>query len=344
MEGRSIQASGNQERQSLTMNLNLSLAPPPPLQSPLPLPPQPFPPTLQSQEFQWSLEGPSSSYSSPMIPICFRPTQLSQPPALQAIPPLRERLIFPSSYPSLPEQDVVERRQQQSSATPPLLSLPAPPQQLLSIRFHPSPDATPSMVRHRNVHGSSAGGGGAGGRGGIRPRRSSSRQPLKEDRIRPPYPWATDKRATVHPYEYLKANDIDKISGQVYCKRCEQVYTMEVELKKVLEVCFIVVRNFHDSNNRATTEWLTPKMLDCEKCNQVACVKPVTNEKKKNMNWLFLFVTQSLGYCTLEQLKYFCKHAKCHRTGAKDRVLHNTYVLLHNQLVEPECKLMIVKG
>ncbi|KAL1809528.1 hypothetical protein ACET3Z_026518 [Daucus carota] len=31
-------------------------------------------------------------------------------------------------------------------------------------------------------------------------------------------------------------------------------------------------------------------------------------------------VVQMLGCCTVEQLKYFCKHTKNHRTGAKDRV------------------------
>ncbi|KAF3775559.1 hypothetical protein EJ110_NYTH50098 [Nymphaea thermarum] len=126
----------------------------------------------------------------------------------------------------------------------------------------------PPPPSQSNVHGSSAGAGaGAGGRGGIPPRRSFSRRPLKEDRIRPPYPWATDKRATVYSYEYMKANGIDKISGKVCGKRCEQAYTMEVELNKVLEVCYMVLHNFHDQNNRATTKWRTPKMLDCEKCN-----------------------------------------------------------------------------
>jgi hypothetical protein len=39
-----------------------------------------------------------------------------------------------------------------------------------------------------------------------------------------------------------------------------------------------------------------------------------------------------LGCCTLDQLKYFCKHTKNHRTGAKDRVLFLAYLGLCKQL------------
>ncbi|WOH09609.1 hypothetical protein DCAR_0729067 [Daucus carota subsp. sativus] len=43
-------------------------------------------------------------------------------------------------------------------------------------------------------------------------------------------------------------------------------------------------------------------------------------------------VVQMLGCCTVEQLKYFCKHTKNHRTGAKDRVLYLTYLAICKQL------------
>ncbi|CAN6481970.1 unnamed protein product [Victoria cruziana] len=210
--------------------------------------------------------------------------------------------------------------------------LPAPPQQLLPVKLYPFSDASPPVAGCRDVHGSGSVGGGGVGSGGVLSRRSSVRQPLKQDPIPPPYPWATDKRATVHSLEYLENNGIHKISGQVCCKRCEELYTMEVDLKKVYEVGYFVFNNLHRLHNRAPKEWLTPRPLDCDKCKQEACVKPVTDEKKKNINWLFLLATESLGYCTLEQLKYFCKHTKSHRTGAKDRVLHDTYIGLLQQL------------
>ncbi|KAL4352204.1 hypothetical protein GQ457_06G007910 [Hibiscus cannabinus] len=39
-----------------------------------------------------------------------------------------------------------------------------------------------------------------------------------------------------------------------------------------------------------------------------------------------------LGCCKLSELKYFCKHTKNHKTGAKDRVLYLTYMGLCKQL------------
>jgi hypothetical protein len=38
------------------------------------------------------------------------------------------------------------------------------------------------------------------------------------------------------------------------------------------------------------------------------------------------------GYCTLEQLKYFCVRTRQHRTGAKFRMLYSVYMELCNQL------------
>ncbi|KAK7285211.1 hypothetical protein RJT34_19973 [Clitoria ternatea] len=43
-------------------------------------------------------------------------------------------------------------------------------------------------------------------------------------------------------------------------------------------------------------------------------------------------VVEMLGYCTLEQLKYFCKHTNCHRTHAKNRLLYSTNMGLIKQL------------
>ncbi|THG02676.1 hypothetical protein TEA_012074 [Camellia sinensis var. sinensis] len=72
--------------------------------------------------------------------------------------------------------------------------------------------------------------------------------------------------------------------------------------------------------------------VQCKFCEQENNAKPVISEKKKSINWLFLLLGQMIGCCTLEQLKYFCKHTKNHRTGAKDRVLYLTYLGLCKQL------------
>nr|KYP44833.1 hypothetical protein KK1_033639 [Cajanus cajan] len=86
--------------------------------------------------------------------------------------------------------------------------------------------------------------------------------------------------------------------------------------------------------DRAPTAWVNPVLPKCTECGKENSVKPILgNTKKKTINWLFLLLTQMLGFCTLNQLRYFCKHNKIHRTGAKDRLLYVTYMSLLNQLV-----------
>uniref|UniRef100_A0A0E0JMR1 DUF7086 domain-containing protein n=1 Tax=Oryza punctata TaxID=4537 RepID=A0A0E0JMR1_ORYPU len=52
----------------------------------------------------------------------------------------------------------------------------------------------------------------------------------------------------------------------------------------------------------------------------------------RETNWLFLFLGQMLGCCTLEGLKFFCKNTKNHCTGAKNRVLYYAYIEMCRQL------------
>lgn len=92
------------------------------------------------------------------------------------------------------------------------------------------------------------------------------------------------------------------------------------------------MENKHSLHDRAPKHWMVPRLLDCTLCHQNDCVKPVIAEKKREINWLFLLLTQTLGLCTLDQLKFFCKHNDKHRTGAKDRVLYSTYGGLLKQL------------
>jgi hypothetical protein len=92
------------------------------------------------------------------------------------------------------------------------------------------------------------------------------------------------------------------------------------------------MENKHSLHDRAPKHWMVPRLLDCTLCHQSDCVKPIIAEKKREINWLFLLLTQTLGLCTLDQLKFFCKHNDKHRTGAKDRVLYSTYGGLLKQL------------
>ncbi|XP_059654897.1 uncharacterized protein LOC132301675 [Cornus florida] len=171
--------------------------------------------------------------------------------------------------------------------------------------------------------------------GPSRVRRNPTQAPRegKSDTVPAPFPWATTHRATVHSVDYLVSKEIFSIAGEVQCKRCERNYEMEFNLRdRFYEVGTFIVKNKSTMHDRAPTVWMYPVLPTCKFCNQENSAKPVISNKKKTINWLFLLLGQMLGCCTLEQLKYFCKHTKNHRTGAKDRVLYLTYLSLCKQL------------
>ncbi|KAF8405197.1 hypothetical protein HHK36_010097 [Tetracentron sinense] len=158
----------------------------------------------------------------------------------------------------------------------------------------------------------------------------------KGDTVPVPFPWATDHRATVHNLHYLLSHGLSTITGDVQCKECERQYQIEFDLeKRFREVVSYIVANNEMMYDRAPSVWMNPILPNCSFCEKMGCVKPIMPLKKKTINWLFLFLGQMLGCCTLDHLKYFCKHTKNHRTGAKDRVLYLTYLNLCKQL-DPE--------
>ncbi|XP_077219693.1 uncharacterized protein LOC143853876 [Tasmannia lanceolata] len=155
----------------------------------------------------------------------------------------------------------------------------------------------------------------------------------KNPHVPAPFVWETTHRATVHRLEYLISKNIDKITGNVECKRCQGQFVVEYDLReKFIEVGSFICSMKNNMHHRAPKQWLNPQLLDCRICQQKQCAKPVISPKKKSINWLFLLLGQMLGCCTLGQLKYFCKHTNNHRTGAKDRVLYLTYLGLCKQL------------
>nr|GEV41423.1 actin cytoskeleton-regulatory complex protein PAN1-like [Tanacetum cinerariifolium] len=155
----------------------------------------------------------------------------------------------------------------------------------------------------------------------------------KSPTIPSPFPWATKHRANIHSLKYLSDAGSNVISGEVQCKHCDQQYDIEYDLKsKFLEVAKYVAENKYKLRERAPLSWTSQTLPNCKFCNKENCMKPVMSKKKKEINWLFLLLGQMLGMCTIGQLKYFCKHTRNHRTGAKDRVLFLTYLELCKQL------------
>lgn len=167
---------------------------------------------------------------------------------------------------------------------------------------------------------------------GHQARRNSSRAVAAEKNvIVPPYPWATSKPAVIHNLRYLSSNNINVISGQVQCRPCEKIETLEYNLEeKFKELYRYIVNNKDELRQRAPHIWMNSKLTPCGSCE--SGMKPVLSEKKEEINWLFLLLGQMLGCCTLEQLRYFCDKTSQHRTGAKDRVLYLTYLGLFKQL------------
>ncbi|XP_073065997.1 uncharacterized protein [Primulina eburnea] len=247
-------------------------------------------------------------------------------------PPPPSRPVYLNFFPNLSSPIY-------SPQPPPSLSLPVCQQffrtaTLISPRVLPpqpsssAPPPPPSLSQEPS-------GNGDGHPGPPRSRRNPSQLPRggKSLEIAPPYPWATNRRATVHSLQHLLSIQIHIITGEVQCKRCERNYEMGFDLRqKLLEIFPFIIANKSQMCDRAPAAWMNPALPPCRFCKEENCVKPIVSDKKKTVNWLFLLLGQMLGFCTLGQLKYFCKHTKKHRTGAKDRVLYLTYLGLCKQL------------
>ncbi|XP_054776401.1 uncharacterized protein LOC129284912 [Prosopis cineraria] len=190
----------------------------------------------------------------------------------------------------------------------------------------PSPPLSPPQGMHLNVSEPQSCRGRA-----LRNPSGTHGEDIKRN-IQPPYPWATNRPAVVHDLDYLKSRQIETITGMVQCTRCDKDYEMEFNLEEKLTEFLIFVVSKEYMHCRAVVEWLAPPLLTCKYCSG-DCVRPIISENKEKINWLFLFLGQVLGYCRLEQLKYFCDCTNNHRTGAKDRVLYLAYHALYRQLL-----------
>ncbi|KAL5150761.1 hypothetical protein HKD37_13G037321 [Glycine soja] len=163
----------------------------------------------------------------------------------------------------------------------------------------------------------------------------SRRRDGRSETIVPPFPWATNRRATVQTRKYLLENKILKIRGDMECRMCKRKYLMVLDLEsKFSELWSFIQKEKESMHDRAPSVWLKPVLPRCYHCGQENSVQPsLAGTKKKAINWLFLLLGQMLGCCTLNHLKYFLKHTNRHRTGAKDRNLYSTYMGLCQQLV-----------
>jgi len=174
---------------------------------------------------------------------------------------------------------------------------------------------------------------------GRRQRILPKHQPVKKRRliksatVPPPFPWATSKRAILHTLDHLlSVLKLKTISGTLECKVCKSQQDIQFDLVENFEkVTRFIEERRNEMCDRAPGEWMNPVIPNCESCGQEKAMYPLMT-KKRNINWLFLLLSQMIGCCKLDQLKYFCKHADIHRTGAKNRLIYSTYFGLCKQL------------
>ncbi|RDX81395.1 hypothetical protein CR513_37935, partial [Mucuna pruriens] len=124
----------------------------------------------------------------------------------------------------------------------------------------------------------------------LTPRRRACQIQEKSETIAPPFPWATNRRATVQSYRYLLQNSIITITGSVQCKRCNEKFTMKLDLEKKLdELLKFIEKNKDNMYDRAPKVWTEPVLPTCERCGRENSVAPVlsrTNEKSISpSNW-----------------------------------------------------------
>ncbi|RLM98007.1 hypothetical protein C2845_PM06G01220 [Panicum miliaceum] len=150
----------------------------------------------------------------------------------------------------------------------------------------------------------------------------------------PPYPWSTERVGVHHSLAELSRRGVEAVTGELRCKRCEDLRLVTLDARARFEdLRGYISRNVQGMDDRAPRRWKEPALPDCERCGQRGSMRPVIPADKHRINWVFLLLSEMLGVCTLEQLKYFCEHTHQHRTGAKDRVLYSTYMELCNQLL-----------
>ncbi|KAI9123741.1 hypothetical protein K1719_005041 [Acacia pycnantha] len=293
----------NPEDDRVENNLSLRLRPP----SPPPQPPAPPSPTPLAQ--------PHPVYSPPME-FLYSNDPLYVTPELDLLPS-----SLPTMYPTVNLNVEINNE----PPPPPLYVTPE-----LDLIPSSRPTMYPTMNLNVEINNEPPPPPLGQGRPPQNPRNNG--EDHQNRNIELPYAWTTDRPAYVHDKSHLEKNFIYTVTGTVRCNKCGKeysvVFNIEEKLKQFESFVESKKRTMH---NRAPPEWTSPQSLVCEHCTGDG-VRPVIDVRKDDINWLFLFLGQMLGYCTLEQLKYFCACTQNHRTGSKDRVLYDTYREIFKQL------------
>ncbi|KAF8409942.1 hypothetical protein HHK36_002461 [Tetracentron sinense] len=156
---------------------------------------------------------------------------------------------------------------------------------------------------------------------------------VKSDVIPAQYPWATTQRAHLRTLNDMLSSGVRTIIGTVECD-LSWIHTQDLEFdleREFNQVASFVAANKSTMFDRVPDIWLYPPR-SCPKCEGVSFVRPIISTKKRSINWLFLLLGQMIGYCSSEQLKYFCKHTNTPHAGGRDELICLTYLGLCKQL------------
>ncbi|KAF8409941.1 hypothetical protein HHK36_002460 [Tetracentron sinense] len=162
---------------------------------------------------------------------------------------------------------------------------------------------------------------------------STSSGRVKSDVIPAKYPWATTQRAHLRTLNDILSSGVRTIIGRVGCDfNWTHNQDLEFDLQREFnQVASFVAANKSTMFHRIPEVWLYPPR-SCSKCNKVRFVRPIISKKKRSINWLFLLLGEMLGYCSSDQLKYFCKHSNIPHNGGRDELICLTYLGLCKQL------------
>lgn len=134
---------------------------------------------------------------------------------------------------------------------------------------------------------------------------------------------------------------------KLQCNICNYEYIKDVKLMNTLkDVCDIIEKKEASMHAMTPKVWMNPELKKCHLCQrEYGIFEPlIGGTKKREINWLFLFLTQSLSCCNLGQLKYFFKHNKItiFHSEDKQRIFYATYMALYKQIVPNESVLGLI--
>ncbi|KAM6574386.1 hypothetical protein CsatA_022713 [Cannabis sativa] len=166
----------------------------------------------------------------------------------------------------------------------------------------------------------------------------------------PLYPWARAQPCKVYSFNYLMTNKIMVIKGRVECNICRREFVKELDLQDEFHNIGMglireMTRNMKENRSGHRDGAVVPRpyaTLGCKVCGHKDSVRPIVLDDNDiddfyDINWLFLMLSQLLGWCTCVQLMHFCSTNKIPYSNKtyKDRLLFLTYMDLWRQFSGP---------